>query len=512
MGRTVTTLEAPSRPAATPPGARPDRRWWILAVLGIAQLMVVLDATIVNIALPHAQADLGFGNADRQWVVTAYSLAFGSRLADLFGRKRVFLVGVVGFALASALGGAATGFTMLVIARAIQGGFGAVLAPAALSLLTTTFVHPDERNKAFGIFGGIAGAGASMGLLLGGFLTEYLDWRWTMYVNLIFAVVAAVGGFVLLTHTRAEARPRLDLVGTVLVSAGMFAIVYGFSHVATLAAEGHTGASGWTDGQTIGFLVAGVVLLLAFLVVQRRIANPLLPLRILTDRNRGGALMAMFLSAIGMFGVFLFLTYYLETTLGFSAVKTGVAFLPMTALIVVVAGVGNTVLVRKYSPRLLVTTGLLLNAVAMVLFTRIDVHSGYASTVLPPLLVLAVGLGLTFAPSFSLATLGVEGRDSGVASAAINVAQQIGGSIGTAVLNSIATSAVATYIASHAAAAGGVTPALQEQAAVHSYTVAFWVGAVVFVVAAVVVGPLLRPGLPDFSANENMDEPVALHA
>ena len=495
----MTTLD--TRPAAGPvrsPDADPasNRRWWILAVLGVAQLMVVLDGTIVNIALPHAQASLAFSDGDRQWIITAYSLAFGSllllggRLADLFGRKRVFLTGVIGFAAASALGGAATGFGMLVVARAVQGGFGALLAPAALSLLTTTFTDPKERGKAFGIYGGIAGAGGSIGLLLGGVLTEYLDWRWTMYVNVFFAVIAAVGGAVLLAaHSAGERRERLDRIGTVLASASMFAIVYGFAHAASAA---------WGDPQTIGFLVAGAVLLVAFLAVERRVASPLLPLRLVADRNRGGAYAAMFLASVGMFGVFLFLTYYLENTLGYSPVKTGLAFLPMMAAVVLTSGIATTVLIARISPRVMIPGGLLIAALGMALLTRIDVHSSYAPVILPSLLLFAVGLGLVFAPSFTLGTSNVAAHDSGIASATANVSQQIGGSIGTALLNTIATSAAAGYVSSHAT--GLPTPALLASAAVHSYVVAFWVGAAVFVGAALIVGPLLRPGVVDMTA------------
>lgn len=492
-------------PVSTPPGSahrghsdHHPHRWWILAVLSVAQLMVVLDATIVNIALPHAQADLGFSDADRQWIVTAYSLAFGSllllggRLADVFGRRLLFLVGVIGFAAASAVGGAAVNFEMLVVARAVQGAFGAILAPAALSLLTTIFSHPAERGKAFGIFGGIAGAGAAIGLLLGGVLTEYLDWRWTMYVNVAFAVVATLGGLALLDRHAGGDRQPIDKVGTVLGGGSMFAIVYGFAHAAT-----KTGSAGWTDGQTIGFLVAGLVLLVAFVAYERRAAHPLLPLRVVTDRNRGAAYAAMFLASIGMFGVFLFLTYYLETTLGYSPIRTGVAFLPMMAVILVVAGLANTVLMNRISPRFLVPTGLLVGAGGMALMTRIGLHSGYADTILAPLLLVGVGLGLVFAPCFSLGTFGVSEHDAGVASATVNVAQQIGGSIGTALLNSIATSAAAAYVASHAVAGQQPSAVLGAQAAVHSYTVAFWIGAAIFAGAALVVGPLLRPGVPD---------------
>ena len=513
----MTVLE--TRPAPVPAGRpsspqtadRGSRRWWILAVLGIAQLMVVLDSTVVNIALPHAQASLGFSDGNRQWIVTAYSLAFGSllllggKLADDFGRKRVFLVGVIGFAIASAVGGAATGFGMLVVARAVQGAFGALLAPAALSLLTTTFPDPKERGKAFGIYGGIAGAGASIGLLLGGVLTEYLDWRWTMYVNIIFAVVAAIGGALLLApHTKGEFRERIDRLGTMLACSSMFAIVYGFAHAAT-----KSGSAGWTDKQTLGFLAGGAILLVAFVLVEHRATNPLLPLRVLSDRNRAGAYVAVFLASVGMFGVFLFLTYYLEATLGYSAVKTGLAFLPMTILMMVAAAIGNTVLMRRFSPRLLVPSGLLLVAVGMAMLTRINLTSSYGAVILPSLLVMAVGFGLVFAPCFSLGTLGVRPHDSGVASATINVSQQIGGSIGTALLNTIATSVAASYVASHLS--GTTPPALvAAQAAVHSYVIAFWIGAAIFAGAALIVGPMLRPGVLALDSDEAY--PVAVHA
>jgi EmrB/QacA subfamily drug resistance transporter len=488
--------------------AQHARRWWILAVLGIAQLMVVLDSTVVNIALPHAQTSLHFSNSARQWIVTAYSLSFGSllllggRLADTLGRKRVFVIGVIGFAGASAVGGASVDFGMLVAARTIQGAFGALLAPAALSLLTTTFTDPDERGKAFGIYGGIAGAGASVGLLLGGFLTQYLNWRFTMYVNVVFAVIAAAGGITLLEAHAESARQRIDRAGTVLACASMFAIVYGFAHAAT-----KSGSAGWTDPQTIGFVVAGVVLLAVFAFVERRVPHPLLPPRVLADRNRGGAYAAMFLASVGMFGVFLFLTYYLETILHYSPVKTGVAFLPLTGAVVIVSGVANTVLMRKIGPRLLIPGGLLVSAVGMALLTGIGLHSSYATAILPSLLLVAVGLGLVFAPSFSLGTFGVDAGDAGVASATVNVSQQIGGSMGTALLNSIATSAAATFIASHASH----TPHLVALASIHSYIVAFWVGTGIFVAAALLVAPLLRPGVPDLGQTQAVD-PVAVHA
>jgi EmrB/QacA subfamily drug resistance transporter len=474
------------------------RRWWILAILGLAQLMVVLDVTIVNIALPHAQAALAFSNTDRQWIVTGYSLAFGSllllggRIADNFGRKRVFLIGIVGFAAASAFGGAALNFDMLLAARVLQGAFGALLAPATLSLLTTTFTDPQERTKATGIYGGIAGAGASVGLLLGGFLTQYLDWRWVMYVNVVLAAFALAGGAMLLKNVPSLHRPKLDLVGTVLAAAGLFCLVFGFSN-----ASMSTGSSGWTKPGTLGTLIGGVILLVVFVLAEQRVANPLLPLRVVLDRNRGGAYMSMFLAAIGMFGVFLFLTYYLEETLQWSAVKTGVAFLPLTVLLVIVAAAGNTILLTRVSPRIAVPIGLLMAGVAMALLTRIGLHSNYAADVLPTLLLLGAGLGLVFAPAFTLGTLGVDRDDAGVASASINVAQQIGGSIGTSLLNTIAATAATSYVTAHAASltSTAAKQLVQANALIHSYHVVFWVAAGVFAVASVLAALVLRSGV-----------------
>src|ERR1700722_3214462 len=321
----MTTPTAVLRPAeglVSDRDANHTRRWWILAVLGIAQLMVILDNTIVNIALPTAQHALRFSNADRQWVVTGYSLAFGSllllggRIGDIIGRKRALLIGLVGFAFASALGGASVNFVMLVCARTIQGAFGALLAPSVLALLTTTFTNPAERGKAFAIYGGIAGAGGALGLLLGGILTSYASWRWTLFVNLVFAAVAAVGALLWLKNDKAAARDPLDASGLVLVTGGLFCLVYGFSHAETTA---------WRNHFTIGSLALGVVLLGAFAFFETRAAFPLLPPRVVRNRTRGGSMLAMLFASIGIFGVFLFLTYYMQGTLGFSPVKTGVA-------------------------------------------------------------------------------------------------------------------------------------------------------------------------------------------
>jgi EmrB/QacA subfamily drug resistance transporter len=476
-----------------------DRRWLILAILALAQLMVVLDATVVNVALPDAQKALGFTNDNRQWIVTAYSLAFGSllllggKVSDLFGRKWTFIIGLAGFAIASAVGGAAQSFIMLAVARAFQGAFGALLAPAALSLLTTTFTDPGERNRAFGIYGAIAGAGASVGLLLGGVLTQYLSWRYCMFVNLLFAVVTIAGGLTLLTHHTLEHKPRVDVPGAATITVGLFALVFGFSHAETAS---------WTNPLTIGALAVGVVLLVAFYAIERRVAEPLLPLRVVTDRNRGASFLAMLLASVAMFGVFLFLTYYLQRTQGYSPVRTGLAFLPMTGLIVIISVLAQTLLTPRLGPRIMVAIGMVCGAAGMVLLAQIGVHTHYSDGILPGLLLMAVGLGFIFATAMNSATLGVEPHDSGVASATVNAAQQVGGALGTALLSTIAASATTSFIS-------GKTPtaALAAQAPVHGYTVAFYVSAAIFVAGAVITGMLYERGVP---AVDPAAEPVLI--
>jgi EmrB/QacA subfamily drug resistance transporter len=475
--------------------ARDPRRWLILAIVGLAQLMIVLDLSVVNIALPSAQRSLHFATVDRQWVVTAYALAFGSllllggRLADLLGRKVTFMAGLAGFAAVSAVGGAATSFAMLVAARACQGGFAAVMAPSALSVLTNTFQDPKDRGKAFGVFGAIAGAGGAVGLLVGGALTEYLSWRWTLYVNLLFAGVALAGAAMLLKRQPARSGQRLDLPGAVLVGGAMFCLVYGFANAAT---------HNWHTPSTYGFLAAGAAALAAFAAWQARAKAPLLPPRVVADRNRGGAYLGMLFAFAGMFGIFLLLTYYLQTTLGYSPVVTGFAFLPMVAVLMVSGLVGQIVLMPRTGPKPLVGLGMLIAAAGMAWLTRIGVHSGYAQGVLGPLLVVALGLGQVIAPAVNAGTFGVMPSDAGVASATVNVGQQLGGSVGTALLNTMVASATSSYLSSHlnpaTIAAGHPSAALVGQSLVHGYTVGFWWTAGIFAAGAVMCGTLLRRG------------------
>jgi EmrB/QacA subfamily drug resistance transporter len=480
-----------------------DRRWLILAVIGIAQLMVVLDVTIVNIALPSAQRDLGFSDDDRQWVITAYALAFGSllllggRIADLFSRKWTFVVGLLGFAGASALGGAAQSFDLLVAARALQGAFGAMLAPAALSLLATTFTDPAERGKAFGIYAGIAGAGGAIGLLLGGALTEVLDWRWCLYVSIAFAVPAAIAGTRLLHHVPVTARTRLDVRGALTVSLGLFALVFGLARAES---------DGWGDPVTVGVLIGSAVLLAAFVALQRRVAHPLLPLRVVTDRDRGASFLAIGTASAGLFGLFLFLTFYLQNTKGMTALETGLAFLPLSFSIAPTVAIVTTRLLPRVGPRPLVPVGMVIAGVGMLLLTRIGVDTAYASHVLPSLVLIGVGFGLVVGPSFTTATFGVPPRDSGVASAMINTSQQIGGSIGAALLSTLAASAATDYVTGH-----GPAPEVLRQAAVEGYATAFWWAAGIFAVGAIVCGTLLRADTRPATAH-GPAEPAAAHS
>jgi MFS family permease len=371
---------------------------------------------------------------------------------------------------------------MLVAARAIQGVFAALLAPAALSIVSSTFTDPKERGKAFGIYGAIAGGGGAVGLLLGGLLTEYTSWRACMYVNLGFALPAALAGLALLRNQAATVKPRIDLPGVATASSGLFALVYGFSNAET---------DGWGATLTLSCLAAGVLLLATFVLIERRVKSPLLPLRVVVDRNRGGAYLAVAMCGAGMFGVFLFLTYYLQETLGFSPVEAGAAFLPMTACLVLAAGVAGKAITPRVGPKPVIALGMLLAATGMVMITSLGVDSSYAPDVLPSLCVFGLGMGLTMSTAMGTATLGVRPEDAGVASAMVNTGQQVGGSIGTAVLSTLASTAATNYV-------HGKVPShdVLAQAAVHGYTTAFWISAGIFAVGALLAGTLVRPGVP----------------
>lgn len=463
-------MSATSTASTTARSAPASSRWAVLALLGVAQLMVVLDATIVNIALPSAQRALHFSTDNRQWVITAYALAFGSllllggKLGDLFGRKWTLIGGLAGFAIASALGGLAQSFGMLVAARTLQGAFGAILAPSALGLLTVTFEGSPDRPKAFGIFSAIAAGGASVGLLLGGVLTQAISWRWNLYVNLFIAVPTALLALRLLRNERRLHRPRIDVPGTLLASGGLFALVFGFSDAET---------SSWSAPITILALAGSVVLLSAFVLQERRSTHPLLPLHVVRDRARGGAFAAIALAGSAVFAVFLFLTYYLQQNLGYSPLETGVAFLPLTAMIVITATTVQTRVLHRTGARPLVIGGMTLGIISMLLFTQLSARGEYLSHVLPALLITGIGMGCIFAPSFATATLGVKSSDAGIASAMVNASQQVGGSVGTALLSTIFASAAASFAALHAGSAR-----ITQAAAIHGYTTAFeWAAA-----------------------------------
>ena len=468
-----------------------ERRWRILAVIGLAQLMVVLDATIVNIALPSAQRALHFSNDNRQWVVTAYALAFGSllllggRIGDLFGRKWTFIGGLVGFSIASGVGGAAGSFPILVAARAAQGAFGAILAPSALALLSTTFENIDERRKAFGVFGAIAGAGAATGFFIGGVLTQLFSWRLTLFVNLAIALPAALAALWLLVNQRPSERPALDLPGTATASLGLFALVYGFSNAST-----HS----WSDPWTIGMLIASAVLLAAFAAIESRAQHPLLPPRVIADRARGGSYLAVLIAGIAMFGAFLFLTYFLQRTKSYTPIQTGLAFLPLPGAVVATSITVQNALLGRFGPRPLITTGMVLGAGAMGWLAQLTPTSSYAAHVLPVLVMLGVGMGATIAPAIFTATYEVPPADAGVASAMVNTMQQIGGAVGASGLTTIFAGAVSSYLHAHAPG-----PAAIKAASVHGYTTAFWVSAAAFATGAILVGvlvPSIKPPQP----------------
>ena len=483
MSRTVVSDErtaSSGQATAHPPDSR---RWLALLVIAIAQLMVVLDASIVNIAMPSAQAELGIADADRQWIVTAYTLTFGGllllggRIADYAGRKRAFMIGLAGFALASALGGLAQNAAMLFAARALQGVFGALLAPAALSLITVTFTNVKDRAKAFGVFGAISGGGAAIGLILGGVLTEY-DWRLCLLVNVPIEVVAVLLAIPIVRESKAHGNTRYDIPGAVLVTGGLVALVYGFTKVAE---------NGWSSPVTLTLFGAAAAMLIAFVVVEARSKNPLLPLRVVTHRNRGGSYLTSITLGAGMMGMFLFMTYYFQGTLHYSPLKSGVAYLPFSAAIIVTAGIASSLL-PKVGPRVMMTAGAVLATAGMAWLTQLEADSSYPKMILPAMVIMAVGMASVFVPLGNTALTGVSEHDAGVASAMVNATQQVGGTIGVAVLNTVFTNAVANYVKDHGVP-GPQTPGL---ALMHGYNVAFTVSAILLAVSAVVVFVTIR--------------------
>jgi EmrB/QacA subfamily drug resistance transporter len=474
--------------------AVPDRnRWLAMAVIGAAQLLIVLDATVVTIALPTAQQALHISEANRQWALTAYTLAFGGllllggRIADYTGRKRAFIIGLIGFAAASALGGVAVNEAMLFSSRALQGAFAALMAPAALSLLTVAFQRPKERAMAFGIYGAIAGGGSAVGLLLGGVLTEYASWRWTLLISTPFAIVAALAAVAWVHESKAAGNNKYDVLGAITSTLGLVALVYGFTKAAPTG-FGH-GAQ-WGSPTVVTMFVLAAALLGSFIFIELRSKNPLLPMRVLRDRNRGGSFLIAGIIGVALLGTFLFLSYYMQLTLHYSALRSGVAFLPFTVGIIVGAMMSTQILPRV-GPRLPMIAGPLLAAAGMVLLTRLGPDTGFWSHVLPAELVISFGMGTVFGPLTSTALVGVADHDAGVASALVNAVQQIGGSLGTALLNTIFVSALTTYVTSNAINPQR-DPAGLMTATVHGYTVAFWVSAALMAAAAIIAAVFIR--------------------
>ena len=444
---------------ATPVGNR--RLGLALVVIAAAQLMVVLDGTIVNVALPHVQRALGFSGTGLEWVVNAYAVTFGGllllggRAGDILGRRRVFIFGLLLFSGASLLGGFATSEAWLLTARAIQGAGGAVIAPTALALITTNFPEGAPRNRAFGVYAAMAGAGAAVGLLLGGVLTTYLSWRWVLFVNVpIGIVVAAAAPRVLAESLR---RPgRVDVAGAITATGGIALLVYGL----TKAATGQDGVSHWGDVPVVFSLTAAVVLLVSFVLIEMRTSNPLLPMRILKDRNRSGAYLITLCIGTALFGMFFFLTLFMQTVLGYSAIRTGIAYLPFAVGIVISSTLASQ-LMPRVGPRALILTGAAAVSGGAFWFSRLTEHASYAGDLLGPTLATSFGLGLVFVPMSLVALHNVAEQDSGVASSMLNVGQQVGGSIGLALLGTVAWTVVADSVrtqAAHAAAVGQPVP------------------------------------------------------
>jgi EmrB/QacA subfamily drug resistance transporter len=431
-------------PGATAGGNR--RLGLALLVIATAQLMVVLDATIVNVALPHIQRALGFSGSGLEWVVNAYAVTFGGllllggRAGDILGRRRVFVFGLLLFSAASLLGGFATSEWWLLTARAVQGVGGAVIAPTALALITTNFPEGAPRNRAFGVYAAMAGAGSAAGLLLGGILTTYLSWRWVLFVNVpIGILVAAAAPRVLAESPR---RPgQIDVAGAVTGTSGVALLVYGLSKAAT----GPDGVSHWGDAQVLVSLAASVVLLVSFVLIERRSSRPLLPMRLLADRNRSGAYLIMLCISTGLFGLFFFLTLFIQNVLGYSAIRSGIAYLPFAIGVVIASGLASR-LVPRIGPRPLIVVGAAAVAGGMFWYSRLTEHAGYAGQLLGPTLVSSCGLGLVFVPLALVALHNVAEQDSGVASSLLNTAQQVGGAIGLALLGTVAWTTVADSV------------------------------------------------------------------
>jgi len=487
-----TPARASSRPVL---GTDPyPKRWLALAVIAVTVLMIVLDATIVNIALPAVSGDLDISAANQQWIVTAYTLTFGGllllggRIADFWGRKRTYLVGAVGFAIASAIGGLAVNEEMLFAARALQGAFGALLGPASLALLTVLFTDAAERAKAFAVYGAIAGGGSAVGLLLGGVLTEYADWRWCFWVNVPVAVFAVLAAIRIVPESKAPGDASYDIPGAVLVTVGLASLVYGFTKVAQASQE-NPQENAWADGTALTFIIVGVLLVAAFVVVEFKVRNPLLPMRLVLDRNRGGAYLTSTLVGAGLIGSFFFLSLYFQEVLGYTPVAAGFASLPTTLGVLIAAGVASA-LVPRIGPKPLMVLGGLFAAGGLFLLSFLDVGTGFWAIPFPGQLLLGLGLGFTFVPLSNLALVGVGAHDAGAASAVLQAVQQIGASIGTALLATLSVGAITTALTENPPSAQNPTAGLAAQ--VEGYTTAFTWAAGLLLLGAVVSAVLIK--------------------
>ncbi|WP_330183264.1 MFS transporter [Nocardia sp. NBC_01503] len=480
----MTTGTATLAPNETSSPASASKRWLALGVIAMAQLMVVLDATIVTISLPFAQQDLGISDGNRQWVLTAYTLIFGGllllggRLADYLGRRRIFLIGLIGFAAASALAGLAQNTAELFAGRGLQGAFGALLAPAALSLVSVTFTEAKERARAFGVFAGVSAGGAAIGLIVGGALTEYASWRWCLLVNTPIALLAFAGAMAfVIKDTPAPRTGGYDLPGAITATLGLVSVVYGFSRAAD---------DGWGAASTLSLLIVGVALLIAFVAIERRSANPLLPLRIPGEINRGGSFLVALITPIAMFAMFLNLSFYLQITLGYSALKAGAAFLPFPLGIVISAGIASALL-PKIGPRPVMLVGALFGTGGLLYLAQLSLGDSYATHVLPAILLIALGMGGLFVAMQTTALHQVDDADSGVASALLNAAQQVGGSIGTALLMTLSVQATERYARNHP-----TIDSVVARASIHGYDIAFYAGAGFFLLTIPIIAFMIR--------------------
>jgi len=472
--------------------------WLVLVLVCMAQFMVILDATIVNVALPSIQVDLGISEADLQWIVNAYTLTFGGflllggRAGDLIGRKLVFLTGVVVFTAASLANGLAPNSEALIIFRGVQGLGAALIAPAALSIITTTFAEGKERTKAMGVWAAIAVGGGAVGLVLGGMLVEWLSWPWIFFVNVPVGIAVFAAAWKYVPESKDEhAHKSFDLAGAITVTSGLIALVYGI----VKAQE-----KGWASAHTFGFFAVAVVLLGAFLVIESRSQEPLVRLSIFRVPTVRAANVTMFLVAAGLFAMFFFNTLYLQRVLGYSPLQAGIAFLPFTAGIIVSAGLAST-----FAPRIgvrpVAAVGMLLTAGGLLLLTQLPVDGSYLANVLPSILLSSLGMGAVFMPLTLVATTGLKNEDQGLASGLFNTSQQIGGALGLAILSTIATSKTAS--------AGGTS----TEALVVGFHWAFGVGAVIMLAALVVMLSLLRKrDVERIEQEAASDEPVVLPA